>query len=32
MAITSGIVLITISFIAILFVEYMEGKKNVFGD
>jgi molybdate transport system permease protein len=32
MAITSGIVLITISFIAILFFEYMEGKKNVFGD
>ncbi|NCD12812.1 MAG: ABC transporter permease subunit [Epsilonproteobacteria bacterium] len=32
MAITSGIVLITISFIAILFFEYMEGKKSVFED
>ncbi|WP_024789939.1 ABC transporter permease [Lebetimonas sp. JH292] len=32
MAITSGIVLIVISFVAILSVEYMEGKENVFKD
>lgn len=32
MAITSAIVLISISFVAILFAEYMEGKKNVFAD